>query len=50
MQLRDTVAGIIFMATFLLPERKSLWDMLGGKPLPWMNMKVCAIRLFHLPY
>ena len=35
-----TVAGIIFLSAFVLPEGKSLLDMLGGQPLPWMDVQV----------
>ncbi|CAG9988236.1 unnamed protein product [Clonostachys byssicola] len=35
----NAVDGMIFLAAFLLPKNKSLKDMLGGNPLPWMIMQ-----------
>ncbi|KAH7129122.1 Alpha/beta hydrolase fold-1 [Dactylonectria macrodidyma] len=36
--LQGGVAQIIYLTAFMLPAGKSLFDMLGGKPLPWMEM------------
>ncbi|KAH9908439.1 alpha/beta-hydrolase [Xylariomycetidae sp. FL2044] len=33
------VEGIIYMAAFMIQSGKSLLDMLGGQPLPWMNVQ-----------
>lgn len=34
------VAGIIYLSAFMIPSGKSLLDMLGGQPLPWMDVQV----------
>ncbi|EAA28807.1 alpha/beta-hydrolase [Neurospora crassa] len=36
---QDNVIGMIYLATFAIPHGKALLDMLGGKPLPWMEYK-----------
>ncbi|PVH77842.1 alpha/beta-hydrolase [Cadophora sp. DSE1049] len=28
---------VVYMSAFMIPKGKSLLDMLGGQPLPWMN-------------
>ncbi|KAI0147040.1 alpha/beta-hydrolase [Xylariaceae sp. FL1272] len=33
------VAGFIFLSAFMIPRGKSLLDMLGGQPLPWMDIQ-----------
>jgi len=30
----------IYLSAFMVPKGKSLLDMLGGKPLPWMSIEV----------
>ncbi|EKD16237.1 hypothetical protein MBM_05531 [Drepanopeziza brunnea f. sp. 'multigermtubi' MB_m1] len=30
---------VVYMAAFMIPKGKSLLDMLGGKPLPWMDVQ-----------
>ncbi|EGZ75871.1 alpha/beta-hydrolase [Neurospora tetrasperma FGSC 2509] len=36
---QDNVIGMIYMAAFVIPRGKALLDLLGGKPLPWMEYK-----------
>lgn len=36
------VAGVIYMSAFLIPKGKSLLEMLGGNPLPWMVIQVSS--------
>ncbi|KAI5457672.1 alpha/beta-hydrolase [Mariannaea sp. PMI_226] len=33
------VTGIIYLSAFMIPKGKSLMDMLGGQPLPWMDIQ-----------
>lgn len=40
MKGQDNVVGMIYLAAFAIPHGKALLDMLGGKPLPWMEYKV----------
>ena len=35
-----TGVGIIFLTAFIIPKGKALLDLLGGQPLPWMNVQV----------
>jgi pimeloyl-ACP methyl ester carboxylesterase len=32
----------VYMSAFMVPKGKSLLDMLGGQPLPWMKVEVSA--------
>lgn len=34
------VVKLVFMSAFVVPRGKSLLDMLGGQPLPWMSFEV----------
>jgi hypothetical protein len=34
---------IVYMSAFVVPQGKSLKDMLGGQFLPWMKVEVCEI-------
>lgn len=34
------ILEIIYLSAFALPKGKSLLDMLGGQPLPWMRIEV----------
>ncbi|KAI6249108.1 putative hydrolase R7 [Erysiphe necator] len=39
------IKKIIFLSAFVIPSGKSLFDLLGGQPLPWMDVQgdiVCA--------
>ncbi|KAF7556999.1 hypothetical protein G7Z17_g1008 [Cylindrodendrum hubeiense] len=36
--LKGGVCQILFMSAFMIPTGKSLIDMLGGEPLPWMKL------------
>lgn len=38
--LEGGVTQVIYMSAFMLPAGKSLFGMLGGKPLPWMKLTV----------
>lgn len=38
--LKGGVSQIIFMSAFMVPAGKSLLEMLGGQPLPWMKLMV----------
>lgn len=38
--LAGGVARIVYMAAFMVPKGSSLMQMLGGQPLPWMNLQV----------
>ncbi|KAH8651147.1 Alpha/beta hydrolase fold-1 [Xylariales sp. PMI_506] len=33
------VDGIIFLSAFMIPKGKALLDLLGGQPLPWMQLQ-----------
>lgn len=37
---RGGVRLVVYMAAFMIPKGKSLMDMLGGQPLPWMDVQV----------
>jgi alpha-beta hydrolase superfamily lysophospholipase len=37
------VTGIIYMSAFMIPKGKSVLEMLGGQPLPWMDLQVGSI-------
>lgn len=37
---QDNVVGMIYLSAFMIPAGKALLDMLGGVPLPWMNIQV----------
>lgn len=39
------VAGVIYLSAFLIPKGKSLLEMLGGNPLPWMVIQVSTCTL-----
>lgn len=39
------VVGFIYMSAFMIPKGKSVLEMLGGAPLPWMDIQVSD----HLP-
>ncbi|KAK8136089.1 hypothetical protein PG984_004029 [Apiospora sp. TS-2023a] len=36
---QDNVVGIIYLSGFMIPAGKALLDMLGGQPLPWMDIQ-----------
>lgn len=36
------VKKIIFLSAFIIPSGKSLIDLMGGQPLPWMDVNVCT--------
>ncbi|KAK8100061.1 uncharacterized protein PG998_008550 [Apiospora kogelbergensis] len=36
---QDNVVGIIYLSAFMIPSGKALLDMLGGNPLPWMDIQ-----------
>ncbi|KAK8066780.1 hypothetical protein PG997_013527 [Apiospora hydei] len=36
---QDNVVGLIYLSAFMIPKGKALLDMLGGNPLPWMNVQ-----------
>ncbi|KAK7954191.1 hypothetical protein PG996_015077 [Apiospora saccharicola] len=36
---QDNVVGIIYLSGFMIPAGKALLDMLGGQPLPWMDVQ-----------
>ncbi|KAH8655214.1 alpha/beta-hydrolase [Xylariales sp. PMI_506] len=33
------IHGMIYLAAFMVPKGKALLDLLGGNPLPWMNVE-----------
>jgi alpha-beta hydrolase superfamily lysophospholipase len=39
------VIRIVYLSAFMLPKGKSLLDMLGGVPLPWMIVDVSPLDL-----
>jgi pimeloyl-ACP methyl ester carboxylesterase len=45
-----SVVGIIYMTAFMIPAGKALFDMLGGKPLPWMiiEVSISSITIFQM--
>jgi len=34
------VIMVIYLSAFMIPKGKSLLEMLGGQPLPWMDVQV----------
>ncbi|KAH7010633.1 Alpha/beta hydrolase fold-1 [Microdochium trichocladiopsis] len=36
---QDNVVGLIYLAAFLVRKGESLMDLLGGQPLPWMDVQ-----------
>lgn len=38
------VISVVYASAFLLPKGKSLIDMLGGEPLPWMIIEVSFLE------
>ena len=38
------VVLLVFMAAFVVPKGKTLKDMIGGEPLPWMMIQVSLGR------
>ncbi len=36
---------VVYLAAFMIPKGKSLFDMLGGQPTPWMNVQVWFLLL-----
>lgn len=42
------VSKVIYMSAFMLPKGKSLVEMLGGQPLPWMEIQVRSRFILHL--
>lgn len=43
------VIMFVYLAAFVTPLGKSIIEMLGGQPLPWMNFQVstCSTSAFH---
>ena len=37
---RGGVKLVVYLSAFMIPKGKSLLDMLGGQPLPWMDVQV----------
>lgn len=45
------VAGIIYLSGFLIPQGRSMLDVLGGQPLSWMKLEVCPLpNRLRLPF
>ncbi|KAK8040775.1 hypothetical protein PG994_013782 [Apiospora phragmitis] len=36
---QGNVVGMIYLSAFMIPSGKALLDMLGGNPLPWMDIQ-----------
>ncbi|KAK8035600.1 hypothetical protein PG993_010595 [Apiospora rasikravindrae] len=42
---QDNVVGLIYLSAFMIPKGKALLDMLGGNPLPWMDIQASDFRM-----
>lgn len=38
----SNVVGLLFLSAFMIPKGNAILDMLGGQPLPWMDIQACA--------
>ena len=39
----SNVVGLLFLTAFMIPKGHAVLDMLGGQPLPWMDIQVARL-------